>query len=93
MGLELRNSLQTSLGVPLSATMVFNYPTTALLSQYLADKIAPQQDDSELTQVSEFVPAALPRTPESKEHVHEILTEIERLSEQEVHRKMSDEIR
>jgi len=93
MGLELRNSLQTSLGVSLPATMVFNYPTTALLSQYLADKIAPQQDDSELTQVSEFVPAALPRTPEGNEHVHEILAEIERLSEQEVHREMSDEIR
>jgi acyl transferase domain-containing protein len=89
MGLELRNSLQTSLGVSLSATMVFNYPTTALLSQYLADKIAPQQDDSELTQVSELVPAARPGTPEANEHVHEILTEIERLSEQEVHRKMS----
>jgi hypothetical protein len=72
--------------------MVFNYPTTALLSQYLADKIAPQQDDSELTQVSD-VPAAVPRTVEANEHVHEILAEIERLSEQEVHREMSDEIR
>jgi NAD(P)-dependent dehydrogenase (short-subunit alcohol dehydrogenase family)/acyl carrier protein len=92
MGLELRNSLQTSLGVPLPATMVFNYPTTALLSQYLADKIAPQQDDSELTQVSD-VPAAVPRTVEANEHVHEILAEIERLSEQEVHQKISDEIR
>jgi len=92
MGLELRNSLQTSLGVSLPATMVFNYPTVVLLSQYLAGKIAPQQDDSELTQVSEFAPAALPGTLEEKEHIHELLAEIESLSEQEVHRRMSSEI-
>jgi acyl transferase domain-containing protein/acyl carrier protein len=92
MGLELRNSLQTSLGVSLPATMVFNYPTTTLLSQYLADKIAPQQDNSELTPVSEFVPAAFPGTLEENEHIHELLAEIESLSEREVHRRMSNEI-
>jgi acyl transferase domain-containing protein/acyl carrier protein len=92
MGLELRNSLQTSLGVSLPATMVFNYPTTALLSQYLADKISPQQNDSELTQVSEFVPAALPGTLEASEHVDEILAEIESLSEHEVHRRIAGEV-
>jgi myxalamid-type polyketide synthase MxaE and MxaD len=89
MGLELRNSLQISLGTPLSATMVFNYPTTALLSQYLAEKIAPQEDDSEMTQVSEIA-AALPQTLEANDHIHEILAEIERLSDQEVHRMSGD---
>jgi acyl carrier protein len=92
MGLELRNSLQARLGVPLPATMVFNYPTTALLSQYLAEKIAPPQDDSDLAQVSD-APAAFPGTLEANEHIDEILSEIESLSEQEVHRKMSGEIR
>jgi acyl transferase domain-containing protein/acyl carrier protein len=86
MGLELRNSLQSSLGVSLPATMVFNYPTVALLSQYLAEKIAPLQDDSELMQVCD-VPAAVPRTLEANEHIQEMLAEIERLSDEEVHRK------
>jgi myxalamid-type polyketide synthase MxaE and MxaD len=89
MGLELKNSLQASLGVSLSATMVFNYPTVALLSQHLAEKIAPKQDDTELMQVSEFAPAALPRTPEANEQLHEILAEIEHLSDHEVRRRMS----
>ncbi|MCU1242343.1 MAG: polyketide synthase [Candidatus Acidoferrum typicum] len=92
MGLELRNSLQTSLDVSLPATIVFNYPTTALLSRYLADKIAPPEDESELTQVSEFVPAEFPGTLETNDRVDEILAEIESLSEQEVHRRMSSEI-
>jgi acyl transferase domain-containing protein len=91
MGLELRNSLQTSLGVSLPATMVFNYPTTTLLSQYLAEKLAPQQDDSELKQVPE-VPAALPGALETNEEVHEILEEIERLSDEDLPRKIAGEI-
>jgi acyl carrier protein len=89
MGLELRNSLQASLGVSLSATMAFNYPTVALLSQHLAERVAPKQDDTEVTQVSEFAPAALPQTPEANEQVHEIVAEIERLSDDEVRRQMS----
>jgi hypothetical protein len=72
--------------------MVFNYPTTTLLSQYLADKIAPQQDNSELTPVSEFAPAAFHGTLEENEHIHKLLAEIESLSEREVHRRMSNEI-
>jgi acyl transferase domain-containing protein/acyl carrier protein len=89
MGLELRNSLQASLGVSLSATMVFNYPTVALLSQHLAERVAPKQDDTEVTQVSEFAPAARPRTPDANERVHEIVAQIEHLSDDEVRRQMS----
>jgi myxalamid-type polyketide synthase MxaD len=92
MGLELRNSLQASLGVSLPATMVFNYPTTALLAQYLADKIAPQPDDSGSAQLSDHALAGLPGALEANDHVHEILAEIESLSEQEVYRKLSREI-
>jgi NAD(P)-dependent dehydrogenase (short-subunit alcohol dehydrogenase family)/acyl carrier protein len=39
MTLELRNRLELSLGVTLSATLLWNYPTVAALTQFLADKM------------------------------------------------------
>jgi acyl carrier protein len=40
MALELRNRLETSLGLTLPATMVFNYPTIEVLTGYLAEKMS-----------------------------------------------------
>jgi acyl carrier protein len=40
MGVELRNRCERSLGVRLSATMVWNYPTLADLTRYLSEKLA-----------------------------------------------------
>ncbi len=39
MAVELRNRLEASLGVSLSATLVYNYPTVAIMAPYIADKI------------------------------------------------------
>ena len=39
MALELRNRLQADLDQPLSATMIFDYPTIEALSHHLAEKI------------------------------------------------------
>lgn len=39
MALELRNRLESSLGVRLSATIVWNYPTIELLSPFLMDRM------------------------------------------------------
>lgn len=39
MTLELRNRLEALVKVPLSATLVFNYPTVALLTNHLAEKL------------------------------------------------------
>ncbi|MBA3470568.1 MAG: KR domain-containing protein, partial [Herpetosiphonaceae bacterium] len=39
MGVELRNRLEGGLGLTLSATLVWNYPTIAELSAHLADKL------------------------------------------------------
>src|SRR5690606_26806295 len=39
MAVELRNRLENSLGVTLSATLVFNYPTIALMVPYAAGKM------------------------------------------------------
>jgi acyl carrier protein len=38
---ELMNHLQTSLGQPLSSTLVFDYPTIESLSEYLASTVLP----------------------------------------------------
>ncbi|MCC7360974.1 MAG: SDR family NAD(P)-dependent oxidoreductase, partial [Anaerolineales bacterium] len=39
MALELRNRLELSLGVTLSATLIWGYPTVAALAPFLADKL------------------------------------------------------
>jgi acyl carrier protein len=41
MSLELRNRLEASLGVKLSAALLFTYSTTVALSQHLLERIAP----------------------------------------------------
>lgn len=39
MTLELRNRLESGLKIPLSATLVFNYPTISVLTNHLAEKL------------------------------------------------------
>ncbi len=39
MGLELRNRLERSLGLPLKATLVWNYPTVSLLAGFLLGRL------------------------------------------------------
>jgi acyl carrier protein len=47
MALECRNRLETSLGVTLSATVVWNYPTLSSLVPYLAGEMnIPLEDDA-----------------------------------------------
>jgi acyl carrier protein len=45
MTLELRNRLERDLGLPLSATVLWNYPTVAQLARHLADQIEPALRD------------------------------------------------
>ncbi len=46
MGLELRNRIESVLGIRLSATILWNYPTVAALSRFLAagDGAAPPEE-------------------------------------------------
>jgi acyl transferase domain-containing protein/NADPH:quinone reductase-like Zn-dependent oxidoreductase len=46
MALELRNVLAQALGRPLSATLLFDYPSIRGLSQFLLSMVVPQEPDS-----------------------------------------------
>ena len=50
MALELRNRIEHDLGLPLSATVLWNYPSVAALAAYLLTRLVP-------------VPKAEPSTP------------------------------
>ena len=44
---ELRNRLTATSGVQLPATLVFDYPTTSVLSEFLLTQVSPQVDSSD----------------------------------------------
>jgi polyketide synthase 12/myxalamid-type polyketide synthase MxaF len=46
MALELRNRLEAGLGIPLPATIAWNYPTVALLAPYLAERLEVPLEDT-----------------------------------------------
>jgi myxalamid-type polyketide synthase MxaE and MxaD len=64
MGLEIRNRLEASLGLTLSATMAWTYPTLSALTAHLAQRMdlaleeasaTPDQEDERLTQIAESI--------------------------------------
>jgi acyl carrier protein len=68
MGLELRNRLESSLGLSLQATMVWSHPTIASLVPHVAAKVgvaleddeaSPPPDDSPIDELSELDAATL----------------------------------
>jgi hypothetical protein len=72
MALELRNRLEASLGLSLSATLVWGYPTVAALAPHLAEKMG-------MT-----LGAVLPETATESDHAHEsaaIVGELTRMSD------------
>ncbi len=79
MALELRNRLEASLGVPLSATMAWNYPTIADLAGHLAQKMGIALEQPE--------PAAASGAEESADgDLLAVLNEAENLPEEELAR-------
>jgi acyl carrier protein len=58
MTLELRNRLETTLGLTLSATLIWNYPTIEALTPFLAEKL-----NLPLTADTEVVPAKIESLP------------------------------
>jgi phthiocerol/phenolphthiocerol synthesis type-I polyketide synthase A len=47
MAMAIRREAEQFVGIELSATMLFNHPTVALLAKYLAKVVAPQDDSEE----------------------------------------------
>ncbi len=83
MAVELRSVLSTELGLvrSLPATLVFDYPTIAALTDYLAEEILPR----------EKTPATEPEPGQKQENMVDILDRIESLSEEEVDRLFTKE--
>ncbi|MCY1077694.1 type I polyketide synthase [Archangium lansingense] len=79
MSMEIRNRLEAELGLKLSATLVWTYPTLAALTPYLAEKLGlPFEDkDGEPRAAAAPSPAAPSAEPGS---------EIDEMSEEEVER-------
>lgn len=84
MGLELRNRLEAGIGVPLPATIVWNYPTVAALAPFLAERL-------ELALEEPMAARAPAGAASAGEDVEALLGEIERLSAEEARRLLTEE--
>jgi NADPH:quinone reductase-like Zn-dependent oxidoreductase/acyl carrier protein len=85
MTIEFRNRLETSLGLTLSATLVWNYPTVAELTPFLAEKAGIPLDAAE--------PAIPDQAPTSDAAASEaVSSELEQLSDEEVSVLLADEL-
>jgi myxalamid-type polyketide synthase MxaE and MxaD len=82
MGLELRNRLEASLGLTLSATLVWGYPTVIALAGYLAGKM-------EIPFEAE--PAAVPPAAEQRARAAAV-AEIQELSDAEAEAMLLSEL-
>jgi myxalamid-type polyketide synthase MxaE and MxaD len=86
MALELRNRLERDLGLTLSATLVWNYPTIAAMIPYLAGKMhLPLESGAAPTSSpSDVVPAEASEQPaEQVGQLKDVLADIAALSEEE----------
>jgi acyl carrier protein len=72
MALELRNRLEPTLGLTLSATMLWAYPTVATLAAHLIDRLRPAVSPSIATR-PESDAAALDTLSELSDHEAEAL--------------------
>jgi myxalamid-type polyketide synthase MxaB len=81
---ELRNLLQTSLGCRLSATLLFDYPTIAALSDHLAASLSLSAAQEDSLQPEENPPSASPASIK--------IAELEQLSEAEAEALLLQEL-
>jgi acyl carrier protein len=100
---ELSQELEDEFKVPLPPIVAWNYPTPAALARYLAEQsFAPMPDalSSEVksappiamvSQPGHAPPAHLP--PQDADHLAQLLSEIENLSDEEAERLLAEEQR
>lgn len=80
--IELRNRCERGLGLQLSATMVWNYPTVAAMALYLAEKMG---------LALAVTPAATPSTPPAfDDDLAAFLNQAEALSEDDLRRLLDE---
>nr|AQW44892.1 polyketide synthase [Corallococcus coralloides] len=84
MGMEIRNRLEASLGLKLSATLVWAYPTLAALVTFLSERLG--FSASEQAPRAEEAPAP---TPQAARTSVAVSSEIEDMSEEEVERLLA----
>jgi hypothetical protein len=78
MGFEFKNLCEQAFGLPLSATMVWNYPTISALVGYLADKLGLKLTDAMSPETEDRFPE-----PVSEERLTSVMSSVEDLSEDE----------
>ncbi len=82
MSIELRNRLEDGLHIPLSASLIWNYPTIHALTTYLAEKIEISFEKDE--------PSAVANSQKEVQHVPD--AEIENLSKAELDALLKEEL-
>ncbi|MCB0171114.1 MAG: type I polyketide synthase [Anaerolineae bacterium] len=97
MSLELRNRLETSFGLTLSATLIWNYPTITVLVPFLAEKMQiPLATESTTTKVtgdtSTLDEIETIETLMDESNPNNIEVELENLSKKEVENLLADEL-
>jgi len=80
---EMSQDIEDWLSVQVTATVAWNYPTSAAMARYLAREVAGVPED----QIAHSAPAQ----PQNPSDFEQILGEIENLSDQEVERLLNDE--
>jgi NADPH:quinone reductase-like Zn-dependent oxidoreductase/acyl carrier protein len=76
LSVELRNALRSAIGVPLPATLLFDFPTIAALTAYLLSVLSPEDDPKVLEPAADVPHGSL-------------LGSIEELSDEEVDRLLA----
>ncbi len=76
MGLELRNRLENLLGLTLSATLVWNYPTIKEMAAYLAGKVGHTLTENTPAPIAE-------KTTVADTQLDDLMTDVAALSEDE----------
>ena len=91
MGLELRNRLEGGTGATLPATLIWNYPTVALLAPAVAARMGIALDEA----TAPSGPVAAPTSnalDADAEDVEALLEDIEDLSDEEAKRLLAEEL-
>ena len=85
MAVELKNRLESGLGIPLRSTLVFDYPTVEALVKHLSeDVLSPLFPQVQAETIESLLPADLLEHGFYNDKIGSMLSEIEAIPEQEL---------